>query len=38
MDDAIPFTTHNSSACCIVELEDLQLLDNLISTAVDHVG
>ncbi len=37
MDDAIPFTTHNSSACCIVEAEDVQLLNNLISTAVDHV-
>jgi hypothetical protein len=37
MDAAIPFTTHNSSACAVVELDDIQLLDTLISTAVDHV-
>jgi hypothetical protein len=37
MDDAIPFTTHNSSACAILETPDGSLLDELISRAVKHI-
>jgi hypothetical protein len=37
MDDAIPYTTHNSSACAIIETPEGSLLDELISRAVKHI-
>jgi hypothetical protein len=37
MDDAIPFTTHNSAACVIIETPERSLLDELISRAVKHI-
>jgi len=37
LDDAIPFTTHNSSACAIIETPESSLLDELISRAIKHV-
>jgi len=37
MDDAIPFTTHNSSACAIIETPERSLLNELISRAVKHI-
>jgi hypothetical protein len=37
MDDAIPFTTHNSSACAIIEAPDPSFTDELISRAVKHI-
>jgi hypothetical protein len=33
----IPYTSHNSSACVIVDMPDVALLDGLISKAVDHI-
>jgi hypothetical protein len=33
----IPYTSHNSAACVIVEVPDLSLVDPLISRAVSHV-
>ncbi len=38
VDEAIPFTTHNSSACAVVENSSVELLDDLTSIAVDHVS
>ncbi len=37
LDEAIPYTTHNSSACAIVETPDASFLDELISGAVKHI-
>ena len=37
VDDRIPYTSHNSSACAIVEVADLSLVDQLIDLAVDHL-
>jgi hypothetical protein len=37
MDDAIPYTTHNSSACAIIETPDSSLLDELVSRAIKHI-
>jgi hypothetical protein len=37
VDRAIPFTSHNSSACAIVEAADIGVLDDLISRSVDHI-
>jgi hypothetical protein len=36
-DERIPYTSHNSSACAIVDFPDPALRDNLISIAVDHI-
>jgi hypothetical protein len=33
----IPYTSHNSSACAVVEIEDDSLLGDLISRAVKHL-
>ncbi|WP_054029558.1 hypothetical protein [Desulfatitalea tepidiphila] len=35
--DAIPYTSHNSAACMIVEMADPALLDAVIDRAVDHI-
>lgn len=37
VDDAIPYTTHNSSACAIVESPDSPSVDELVSRAVVHI-
>jgi len=37
LDDSIPYTTHNSSACAIVECSDPSLAGDLISRAVHHI-
>ena len=37
LDNSIPYTTHNSSACAIVECSNALLMDDLISRAVRHV-
>lgn len=35
--EEIPYTSHNSSACVVVEIPDLGFLDGLISRAVQHL-
>ncbi len=37
LDDSIPYTTHNSSACAIVETSNSISTDELITRAVNHV-
>ena len=37
LDNSIPYTTHNSSACAIVDCSDSLLMDDLISRAVHHI-
>jgi len=37
LDDSIPYTTHNSSACAIVETSNHCSSDDLISGAVHHI-
>jgi hypothetical protein len=37
LDQSIPYTTHNSSACAIVECSDSSLAGDLISRAVHHI-
>jgi len=37
LDDSIPYTTHNSSACAIVECSNSLPVDDLISRAVHHI-
>ena len=37
LNDSIPYTTHNSSACAIVECSNAPLMDDLISRAVRHI-
>ncbi len=35
--DSIPYTSHNSSACVVIDAPDNFPLENIISKAVDHV-
>jgi len=35
--DEIPYTSHNSSACVVVETPDVSLLDQLTTKAIEHV-
>lgn len=37
LDDSIPYTTHNSSACAVVETNNHCSIDDLISRAVHHI-
>ena len=37
LDDLIPYTTHNSSACAIIEAPDPSSMDELIFRAVKHI-
>ena len=37
LDDSIPYTTHNSSACAIVECSNSLPIDGLISRAIRHI-
>ena len=35
--DNIPYTSHNSSACVVVDIRDVSILEHLISKSVEHV-
>ncbi len=35
--DGIPYTSHNSSACVVVDMADMSLLEQLTAKAIDHV-
>jgi hypothetical protein len=35
--DAIPYTSHNSSACVVVDMAEVSLLDQLTTKAIEHV-
>ena len=37
VDERIPYTSHNSSACAIVDCADPSLMDELIAKAVEHI-
>ena len=37
LDERIPYTSHNSSACVIVDFSDPSVKDELLSTAVGHI-
>jgi hypothetical protein len=37
VDERIPYTSHNSSACAIVDCADPSLMDTLTAKAVDHI-
>jgi len=37
VDDRIPYTSHNSAACLIVEAPDIAILDTLRERAVGHI-
>jgi hypothetical protein len=37
LDDSIPYTTHNSSACAIIEATNGCSIDELVSRAVSHI-
>jgi hypothetical protein len=37
LDNSIPYTTHNSSACAILECSNSLMMDDLISRAVHHI-
>lgn len=37
LDDSISYTSHNSSACAIVETPDVSVVNDLISKAVSHI-
>jgi tRNA(Ile2) C34 agmatinyltransferase TiaS len=37
VDPRIPYTSHNSSACMVVDLPDPSLADNLVGKAADHI-
>ena len=33
----IPYTSHNSSACAVVEVDDASLVEELVARAVNHI-
>lgn len=37
VDDGIPYTSHNSSACVVVDIPDADLLPELVTRAVSHL-
>ena len=37
VDDRVPYTSHNSSACALVDIEDPAFLNVLIEKAVEHI-
>jgi hypothetical protein len=37
LDDAIPYTSHNSSACVVVESPDISRIGDLTSRAIGHI-
>jgi len=38
LDDRIPYTSHNSPACAVVEVEDASLISTLIELAAAHIA
>jgi hypothetical protein len=36
-DERIPYTSHNSSACVVIDFSDLSLMDDLISRAAEYI-
>jgi hypothetical protein len=38
VDERVPYTSHNSSACVVLELEDPQGLKGIIERAAAHIG
>ena len=37
VDDRIPYTSHNSSACVVVDFSDISLMESLISRAAEYI-
>ena len=37
VDDRIPYTSHNSSACAVVDVPDSSILQSLIARAIEHI-
>jgi len=37
VDNRIPYTSHNSSACAVLETDEPSLMDQIINQAVDHL-
>ena len=37
LDDAIPYTTHNSAACAVIETSNSLTVEDLIPLAIDHI-
>ena len=37
VDDRIPYTSHNSSACAVIEVPDLSVVPGLIARAIEHI-
>jgi len=37
IDDRIPYTSHNSSACAVIDMADPSLVSSLIARAVEHI-
>lgn len=37
VDDGIPYTSHNSSACVVIDFPDPVMKDYLLSLAIDHI-
>ena len=37
MDDSIPYTSHNSSACVVVEAPNMDIMNELLARAIDHI-
>jgi len=38
VDDRIPYTSHNSPACAVVEVDDPEIVPTLIERAIDHLA
>ena len=38
IDDRIPYTSRNSSACAVVDFDDPSLRNELLTRAVSHIG
>jgi hypothetical protein len=37
VDDRIPYTSHNSSACAVVDMPDQSMVPSLIARAIEHI-
>lgn len=37
VDPAIPYTSHNSSACAVIDMPDASLLNTILSRAIQHI-
>lgn len=38
VDPAVPFTSHNSAACAVIDIEDERVVPSLIELAADHIA